>query len=498
MSAVWNLPLFMIVPSLFCGALCLLLPKKAAYGAVVTLLSVLTVFDLIVLRYTAENNSFTYSMGEFPAPWGNEIRAGVLECVVLFIFLVVILCSVIAGYRYLQMHIEESKHNLFCSLLSLSTAAVVSLVFTNDIFTGYVFLEILTLASCGLLVVKQTGKTTLAGVRYMVLNLFGSGLFLLGVVMLYGFSGHLLMVPLRETISVLTLDPQTLPSLVFAIGVLTIGLAIKSGLFPFHSWMPDTYGWATPTTASLMSSVVSKAYIFLLIKVYWRVIGIDLFEQMPIGQILFFLGIAGAIIGSVYAIKATDLNRMVAYSSAAQIGYIFMSLGIGGTAGYAAAIFHLIGHSLTKSLLFLVTPRLQEVSGGSLRFKDLMGSAQRDRVSGFLFLFASLSMVGFPALAGFSSKLLITEAAFDSGNTATLILVVLTLAVSTVLNALYFIRTVLRIYARTPGKKDRPVRGMHTPGYLIPAFVLVGLNLFLGLLPTITSGLIWQGFSMLP
>ena len=140
MSAVWNLPLFMIVPSLFCGALCLLLPKKAAYGAVVTLLSVLTVFDLIVLRYTAENNSFTYSMGEFPAPWGNEIRAGVLECVVLFIFLVVILCSVIAGYRYLQMHIEESKHNLFCSLLSLSTAAVVSLVFTNDILTGYVFL----------------------------------------------------------------------------------------------------------------------------------------------------------------------------------------------------------------------------------------------------------------------------------------------------------------------------------------------------------------------
>ena len=494
MDLVCSLPLFMIIASLFCGAVCLMLGKRTAYILSAVLLCVLILFDAAVLRYTALHGSITYPMGEFPAPWGNEIRAGVLECVVLLVFLVVLLCSLGAGYRYLCLHVDESKHNLYCSLLDLASAAVISLVFTNDIFTGYVFLEILTLASCGLMVIRETGKMTLAGVRYMIMNLLGSSLFLLGVVLLYGLTGHLLMVPLHVSVAELSADPHMMLTLMFAVGVLTVGLAIKSGLFPFHSWMPDTYGWATPATASIMSSIVSKAYIFLLIKVYCRVIGPELMAQMPVHLILLILGIAGMIIGSVYAICVNNVNRMVAYSSAAQIGYIFMSLGIGGTAGYTAAVFHLLGHTVTKSLLFLVTPRLADVSGGSLTFKDLQGSALRDRASGFFFAVGAFSMVGVPAFAGFSSKLLITLAAADNGSDAVFFPAVLALTVSTVLNALYFIRTVIRIYSRpeAPDGEISPPR--HSPAYLISAWVLVGCNFFFGLFPAVTAGLIEKGF----
>ncbi|MBQ4362038.1 MAG: sodium:proton antiporter [Lachnospiraceae bacterium] len=499
MPFVCNLPLFMIIASLFSGVLCLLLKKRAAHFVSSTLLVLLTIADAVTLYYTARHGAFTYTMGEFPAPWGNEIRAGALECLILLVFLIVMICSLSMGYKYLLWEIDESKYNLYCALLNLASAAVCALVFTNDIFTGYVFLEILTLASCGLMVATEIGKIVLAGVRYMIMNLLGSSLFLLGVVMLYGITGHLLMVPMRETMTEISADPTMMPSLMIAVGILTIGLAIKSGLFPFYFWMPDTYGWSTPTTAAFMSSVVSKAYIFLLIKVYWRVVGIGLMGRMPIHMIVLILGIAGAIFGSLSAIRANDVNRMVAYSSAAQIGYIFMSIGIGTTAGYAAAVFHLLGHTVTKSMLFLVTPRLEENSGDSMIFKDLQGSALRDRTSGLFFTVGALSMTGIPVFAGFSSKFMIMTAAADTASRGVIIAVALALMLSTILNALYFIRTVIRIYTHPENGKDRektaPVR--HTPGYLIPAWTLVALNVFFGLLPMITYGLINHGFGML-
>ena len=486
----------MIIGSLFLAALSILLKKKGAYGVTGIWLAVLIALDLGVLYRTLSEGAFTYTMGEFPAPWGNEIRAGILEATVLLVFIVVLLCSLIAGYRYLQIQIDESKHNLYCSLLNLSAAAICALVFTNDIFSGYVFIEILTLASCGLMIVREVGKTTLAAVRYMVINLFGSGLFLLGVILLYSMTGHLLMVPLHEALKMVILNPEMRLSLTFAIGVLTIGLSIKSGLFPFYFWMPDTYGWATPTTASLLSSVVSKAYLFLLIKIYYRVIGEGVLELMPLHQILFVLGVLGSIAGSVTAIKQNNINRMVALSSAAQIGYIFMALGIGDKAAYAAAIFHMLSHAVTKSLLFLTTPRLAEESKGSLVFHDLQGAGLRDRAAGFFFTAASFSMLGIPFLAGFSSKYFILLAAMDSKDSWVIYVVGLTLAISTVLNALYFIRTVIRIYAR-PKKPEEIIRKKQDPAYLIPASILLGINIFMGVLPMVIFTIIERGFGMM-
>ena len=496
MNLLCSLPLFMIISCLFCAALCLLLKRTAAFAVTGILLLALTAADLAVTVYTAGSGSFTYPMGEFPAPWGNEIRAGSLEGIILAFFLIILFCALLGGFRYLKLHIDGSKHDLFCSLLCLVSAAACALVFTNDIFTGYVFLEIMTLASCGLLISRQVGRTTLAAIRYMIMNLLGSGLYLLGVIMLYGMTGHLLMVHIRETLAGLAGDPSMTLSLTFAVGVLTIGLAIKSGLFPFYFWMPDTYGWATPSAGAVLSSVVSKAYLFLLIKVYYRAVGPALTASMPIETLLLVLGIAGVIFGSLSALRADDLNRMIAFSSAAQIGYIFMSMGIGGDAGYTAALFHLIAHGVTKSLLFLTSPYLADASGGSLRFRDLRGSALRSPAAGFFFLAGALSMVGFPLLAGFTSKILIASAASGPEQPGLFIVIVIVLAVSTLLNALYFLRTVVRIYARPEDGAAAAPAAKASFSYLLPAVILLACNFLLGIFPTVVTGLIEQGLHM--
>ncbi len=499
MDFIRNFPLFTIVLSLFSGVLCFLLPGKAAKRYTFIYEGILLVLVGSVLLYTIRTGgSFTYVMGEFPAPWGNEIRAGVLESLLALAFVIILQCSLFAGYRFVEEDMDESKVNLFFTLVNLMTAALMALIWTNDLFTGYVFLEILTLTSCGILIVREIGRTTLAAVRYMILNLLGSGLFLLGVVLLYDLTGHLLMVPMRETVSVLSRDPAVMPVLTMAVGVLTTGLSIKSGLFPFHFWMPDTYGWATPASASLLSSIVSKAYIFLLIKTYYRAIGMDVIQKMPIPYILLGLGICGIVMGSVQAMHANNLNRMVALSSAAQIGYIYMGMGMGGVNGYTAAVFHILAHAVTKSLLFLTTPRLAEVSGGSLLFRSLQGAGIRNRDAGLFFTAGAFSMIGIPVFAGFASKLQFGQAAMETGNLKVLTAVMLALAVSSLLNAIYFIRTMIRIYSTGLGitRKEVPVRAHHRAGYNIPMIVLTLGNLILGLFSWKVVQLIHLGFSM--
>ena len=493
MDFIRNFPMFSVVLSLFSGVLCTMLSGKKARIYTIIYECILLVMVAAVLRYTVvTGEAFTYVLGEFPAPWGNELRAGTLEASIAVLFIAVMLCAVLAGQHYVRKDIDESKVNIYYAILNLMTAALMAMTWTNDIFSGYVFLEILTLTSCGVLIVREIGRTTLAAVRYMILNLVGSGLFLLGVVLLYDITGNLLMVPMQCEIAMLYQDPGARVVLIMATGILTIGLSIKSGLFPFHYWMPDTYGWATPTSGAVLSSLVSKCYIYLLIKIYWRVIGIDIFTDMPIRNVLFVLGLCGMVFGSLSAIRAENINRMVAFSSAAQIGYIYMGIGLGGTAGFTAAVFHIMAHAVTKSQLFLTTPRLAAVSGDSLRFKNLQGCALRDPNAGLFFLLPSLSMIGIPIFAGFSSKLFFAMAAADRGGIK-LILVMLALAASSLLNALYFMRTLIRIYTPSDPPKER-VR--HHLDYNIPMLALTLTNLAMGLFSGVFAALIGQGFAM--
>lgn len=501
MEFVENFPLFSVIGCLFSGVLCTQLTGRAARRWTMALEGLLIVMSAAVLRYCLmRGHSFTYVMGEFPAPWGNEIRAGVLEAALALAFSVVLLCSVCAGLRFLKRDLDESRVNLYFSMLNLMTAALMAIIWTNDIFTGYVFVEILTLTSCGILIVREIGRTTLAAVRYMILNLLGSGLFLLGVVLLYDITGHLLMVPMRQQITQVLQDGQSAAVLTMAVGILTIGLAIKSGLFPFHYWMPDTYGWATPTSSSVLSSLVSKCYIFLLIKIYWRAIGMEIIREMPIRRLLLVLGICGIVLGSVSALRAGNLNRMVAFSSAAQVGYIYVGIGLGGPVGYAAAVFHIFAHAVTKSMLFLTTPYLAEVSGDSLLFRRLTGSAVRQKTAGFFFTVGALSMIGIPSLAGFSSKLFFASAAVQEGSEKSMLAVMTALALSSLLNALYFMRTVIRIWGadtQTPlqetGKRTRDV----APACLVPMLVLTAANLVLGIGSSAVMALITRGLGML-
>ncbi|MBQ6990211.1 MAG: sodium:proton antiporter [Clostridia bacterium] len=481
MEFIANFPFFSIILCLFSAVICSILRGRGAKICTIAAESILAILSFATLWYVhLLQKPVTFMMGHFPAPWGNEIRFGTLEAVMATVFSLILLCSVLGGSKFVNRDIFPQKINLYYVLINLLGAALMALIYTNDIFTGYVFLEILTLTSGGILMIREIGRTTLAATRYMILNLLGSGLFLLGIILMYDITGHLLMVNMHAALKVLVAHGSYSLPLTVIVGVMCVGLAIKSGLFPFHSWMPDTYGFATPTSASILSGLVSKGYIFLLVKIMYRVIGIDQEILSVARNILFVFGLCGIVFGSVFALQQNNINRMTAYSSVAQIGYIYMGIGIGGTAGFAAAMFHILAHAITKPALFLANASLMEVSGDSPVFHDLSGAAHRNKAAGVFFTVGAMSMVGIPFFAGFTSKLLFSVASLGH-NPAKTGLVLVILAISTILNTLYFIRTVIRIYTKRKGDVPHKFNiREELPGW-IAGISLAAMNLFLGL-----------------
>ena len=481
MAFVQNVPFFSILACMISGVVSSILKGKAARNVTIFLTgAVLVMNGFLAVYLTRTGDSYTYLMGHFPAPWGNELRAGVLEATMASVFAVILLFSLLGGMAKIFEQIDEKKQNLYFIMCDLMLAALMALIYTNDLFTAYVFIEILTIASCALIMIRQNGHCLVAATRYMVMNLLGSGLILIGITMLYGLTGHLLMSNIKEAVMQLHASGQYARPLTVVIALMTVGLAIKSALFPFHEWLPDAYGYATPSSSAMLSSLISKGYIFLLIKIFFRVFGFDVVVDDRITDVLFIFGVIGVIMGSVSAIRQREIRRMIAFSSVAQIGYIYMGLGIGTTAGVVAALFHMIVHAAAKSMLFLSASALSDVSGDSKQFRYLRGSGYRNVPAGIAFTVGAMSMVGVPLVGGFLSKIYFAQAGLALNDIRAVVTLV-TLAVSTLLNTLYFLHTVISIYRPSEGGDIAP---RHSALASVTLIAMAVTNIALGVAST--------------
>ena len=452
MDFIQNFPFFSILLSLGSGVLTSIMSKQVARLWNTFILVVITVMSAVLFVYMLEvQEPYTFMMGHFPAPWGNEIRAGVLEAGMALFFCLIMFLSLIGGQEHLDAEIEDTKINLYYIMINLLLSSLLALIYTNDLFTAYVFVEINTISACGLIMITQSGRTIEAATRYMIMASLGSGLLLMGLCVLYDITGHLLMSNIKSSIAYVYAQGIYNIPLIASIGMVVVGLAIKSALYPFHTWLPDAYGYSTASSAAILSSLVSKGYIFLLIKIFFRVVGFEIIVNTRIVNILFVFGLLGMIMGSINAILENDIRRMIAFLSFAQIGYIYMGFGLGTTMGIVASIFHILSHASTKSLLFVAGAGLTDASGESRKFADLTGSGFRNPMAGVAFSIGACSMVGIPLFSGFISKMQFAEAAVQN-SLQKMLPTLICLAVSTVLNAIYFMKTVIRIY--TPVSKN--------------------------------------------
>lgn len=446
---LYNIPFVSLFAALLSAIAAPLLKKEGQSLNLVRIVqaAVAVLSALLTAQLWASGSSFTYMMGHFPAPWGNELKAGPLEALLACVFSVVMLLSMTGGAADIRRDIRPDRQGSYCLLMQLLYAALLAMVYTNDLFTAYVFIEIAAITACVAVVAKESGRSIVAAIRYLVFSCLGSGLVLLGISVLYSVTGHLLMESLGSEIARMVAEGRYTGPLTASALLMTLGLSIKSAQFPFHAWLPDAHASATTSASAILSGLVLKGYIVLLLKLILRVFGSIVIAEIHLHELLFFLGLAGMLFASVAAIRQEDVKRMIAYSSSAQISYIFLALGLGTEAGAAAACFQILAHAFTKPLIFVGAGAMIRASGGGHRWSDLRGAARRDPMAGIGFTVGGLSLCGIPLLAGFSAKYAVAVAAL-TGQWQTMP-ALFGLAASSVLNALYYIPAILAIWSRS-------------------------------------------------
>ncbi len=490
MPFVANFPFFCILITMAGGVICYVLKGKYAYRftvGVVLACNIMTAF--LVAHMYVKPEEITYLMGHFSAPWGNEIRFGPLEALIALVLNFVMLMIITLQKEHIFKIVKKNKLNLFYVMVCLMLSSLNALIYTNDLFTSFVFIEINTLCACGFMIARENGKTIGATIKYLIMSLLGSGLFLISIILLYDLTGHLLMPDVGRALARLILLGEYQFPITIIVGLLSASMAIKSGLFPFHSWMSHAYNNALNASNAISSGLVVKGFIILLIKIFYRVIGIYNVNLLHAGHVLFAFGILAIIVGSFDAIKEHNIKRMLAYSSVGQIGYIYVGISLGTEAGMMAACFTIISHSLSKALLFISCEGLMYASDNSKYIEDLRGSALRNPLAGIGFAIGGFSLIGIPILPGFVSKYMLATAAIESPSQMWFVLAAM--IVSTVLTANYFIKFILRIFNRSEnfGKKTKyPL--VYTIGMTI--FILVNFSigfLYEPIVSMIASGL---------
>lgn len=466
---VENFPFFCVFLSMTAAILLSVIHDgRAAFRLSLAVAGAVAALSAAVLVFVVKGDLvYTYVMGRFGAPFGNELKVGPVEALLTMCFALVMLLSLLGGREGLFHDILPEKQHLYFVMTNLILASLLALTYTNDLFTGYVFIEVSTIAACSLVMAKDTGPNLMATLRYLFLSLMGSGLFLVGVTMLYGVTGHLLMPYVHDVIAGLVRTGDYRLPLAVSIGLITVGLGVKSAMFPFHLWLPDAHGSANTTSSAILSGLVLKGYIVLLMTLYHRVFTLDLVNELHVTDVVLAFGLMGMIFGSLQAMRQTHIKRMLAYSSVAQVGYIFMGVGLGTEAGLVASCLHVLVHAFSKPMLFCCAGRLSNVAGRHKNMANLHGTGYRSPIAGVGFTVGALSMIGIPLLGGFASKLYFANASLLRSDA--MLATLLVLGVSTVLNALYYVPAVIAIWSPSSHGKNPLPKGLAEPD---PAFIL--------------------------
>jgi multicomponent Na+:H+ antiporter subunit D len=443
----------------------------------ITILSLITAFisSLYLLYLIGVRGPFAYHLGGWPPPWGIELYIDYLAVYMLIVISSIGLLIMIYGAKDLLHEISREVLSWYYTLYLLLMASMMGIALTNDLFNLFVFVEISAIASCGIISAKADRRCIEASIKYLILSALGSGCILLAVAMIYMITGNLNFDYVAAALpDALKLYPY---NIVIALGLFVVGFGVKSALFPLHVWLPDAHSSAPSPSSAILSGLVIKIYAVALVKLLFRVFPAQIYDVIPILDVILFLSVFAVMAGSIFAMVQDDLKRMLAYSSIAQIGYIFMGIGLFGGRALTGGLLHIFNHAMMKSMLFLAAGLIIYATG-IRNLKDLKGIGVRMPWTMGAFTIGALSMVGIPGTSGFISKWFLALGALDLNRPFYVAIILL----SSLLNGIYYFPIIIDAFF---GTKMNPVSEFRdVPALmLIPVLILAAGVIFFGFYP---------------
>ena len=389
----------------------------------------------------------------------------------LFVFIG--LLTSIYSMRYME---RDSGLTEYYILLMLMVAGMVGVVFAGDFFTFFIFWEIMCITSYVLVAFRKAQwEPVEAGFKYLIMSASGSVMVLFAMSMLYGMTGTLNFAYLGSIISTMPINYWSILALAFMI----IGFGIKASVVPMHSWLPDAHPAAPSSISAMLSGVVIKAGAYALIRTLMIIFIPGAYNWQ---FILAILAVLTMTVGNIMALLQTDLKRLLAFSSIAQMGYVIFGLSLATYYGLTGSIFHVMNHAIMKSLLFLCAGAfLYAVESRDLN--QLAGIGRKMKATRIMFIVGSLALAGIPPLNGFQSEWMILLAGIEKGALQS---VWYLLSAIMLLNILFSVAYYLRLIQILMLKKPTRIsnRAKEAPlTMLIPMGVLAVLCIVIGVYP---------------
>jgi len=356
---------------------------------------------LLLLAVRDPDGAMELAVGGWSPPLGIRWRADLLAITFLLSTAVIALTVALFAALHLPRAEPALAGRLWAPLLFL-WSALNALYLSADVFNLYVTLELLTLAAVMLVTLEGERQALDGAMRYLLVALAGSTVYLLGVALLYHATGTL----------DLTLAAGAVPGA--ALALMTVGLMAKGALFPLHGWLPPAHAAAPAPGSALLSAVVVKSAFYILLRLW-----LEAAPDEHAGRMLLAACGTGAVLwGSLLALTQKRLKLLVAYSTVAQLGYLLLvfPLAVGSWSGpaYAGAVWLAVSHGLAKAAMFLAAGTVMHALGHD-RIAELRGLAHHAPVTMLTLALAGVTLMGLPPSGGFVAKWLLLSAAFGTG-----------------------------------------------------------------------------------
>jgi multicomponent Na+:H+ antiporter subunit D len=491
-----NLPALIVLVPLLMGLVITIVGRKgrAHWLALLTAWAVFGLAGVLASEVLQSANGFiSYTFGpwaeavQLPSPAkagavakpGIEYRVDQLNALFLLVVSGMTAIVLLGGRRSLKREIPEDRLHLFYGILLLCETGLLGITITGDAFNLYVLLEISSLTTYALVAMGKTKdkRALTASFHYLMLGTVGASLILIGIGYLFMVTGTLNM---EEMARILAEEiPRKNKTVTTAFALLVAGFGLKAALFPLHAWLPNAYTYSPSVVSTFLASTATKVGLYAGLRFYFTIFGAEYTISTFANEALLFLACAAILHGSVMAIQQTNVKRLLAYSSVAQIGYLVIGFCLIDDrarpiqAGVTGSLLHVVNHAVVKGALFVAIGAVM-YRAGDTKLEDLKGLSRKMPLTFAVFAIAGLSLIGVPLTGGFVSKWHLVSGAIAGGYYP----VVAVILIGSLLAVVYVLRM---IEPMVFGKPEEGAQvGQAPPSLILPAWILCGLSIYFG------------------
>ncbi|WP_284140472.1 MULTISPECIES: Na+/H+ antiporter subunit D [unclassified Virgibacillus] len=460
-----NLAVLPIIIPLIAGILLAFTNTNVRLSRALT--QILTVVNLGVVSFIAwkvfQDGTIVLETGDWIAPYGIVLVADSLA--ITLVLTTNIIATAAVFYAPHSLSIEKEKHYFYPFYFFLITG-VSGAFLTGDLFNLFVFYEVLLMASYALIVLGGNKVQLRESIKYVLINLFSSVLFVTAIAFLYGVVGTVNMAQIAERVQ----EVEQFGILTTIAILLFFVFGTKAALFPLYYWMPKSYIVPNPVISALFGALLTKVGIYSILRVFSLIFvhKIDLTHET-------FIWIAGLtmIFGVIGALSTNNIKLIIAYNIIPAIGFIMMGIGTFNQAGLSGSVYYLVHDMIIKTALFLLVGVIAYVAGTS-DLRKMGGLIHHYPVLGWLLFISAFVLAGIPPFSGFIGKLLLLKGALQGDH---IFIVIIAL-----LSSLLILYSVMKIFIRGFWGEENPlVEKRTTKGFIAPIVFLLLFSIFIGI-----------------